>query len=108
MIFKRGLLELQTLRVNSGTVTKMLRFQLHILMAEKGPGRPYRISEIARMTGLQANTVSAVYNNRAKRIDLATIESLCQALECTPADLFLYNPDSDPPPDSPTKGELPP
>lgn len=84
----------------------MLKFHLHILMAEKGPDRPYRISEIARLTGLQANTVSAIYNNRAKRIDLATIESLCQALECTPGDLFRYNPESDPRPESPEKGEL--
>jgi putative transcriptional regulator len=73
----------------------MLKFQLHILMAEKGPDRPYRISEIARLTGLQANTVSAIYNNRAKRIDLATIESLCQSMDCTPGDLFQYKPESD-------------
>ena len=86
----------------------MLKFQLHILMAEKGPDRPYRISEIAGLTGLQANTVSAIFNNRAKRIDLATIETLCQALDCTPGDLFLYNPESGPTSESPTKGELPP
>lgn len=73
----------------------MLKFQLHILMAEKGPDRPYRISEIARLTGLQANTVSAIFNNRAKRIDLATIESLCQAMDCTPGDLFQYKPEPD-------------
>ena len=86
----------------------MLKFQLHILMAEKGPDRPYRISEIAGRTGLQANTVSAIFNNRAKRIDLATIETLCQALDCTPGDLFLYNPESDPTPEAPSKGDPPP
>ena len=79
----------------------MLKFQLHILMAEKGPDRPYRISEIAGMTGLQANTVSAIFNNRAKRIDLATIETLCQALDCTPGELFKFNPESDTTPESP-------
>ena len=77
-------------------------------MAEKGPGRPYRISEIARLTGLQANTVSAIFNNRAKRIDLATIESLCQALDCAPGDLFKYSPESDLRPESPEKGGLSP
>ncbi len=76
-------------------------------MAEKGPDRPYRISEIATLTGLQANTVSAIYNNRAKRIDLATIESLCQALDCTPGELFRYNPEPDPAAQSSEKGELP-
>lgn len=86
----------------------MLKFQLHILMAEKGPDRPYRISEIAGLTGLQANTVSAIFNNRAKRIDLATIETLCQALDCAPGDLFLYEPESDAVPEPLKKGEFSP
>ena len=71
----------------------MVRFRLHILMAEKGPGRPYRISEIARISGLQANTVSGIYNNKARRIDAATIDTLCEVLECEPGDLFDYSPD---------------
>ena len=70
----------------------MLTFRLHILMAEKGPGRPYRISEIARLTGLQPNTVSGIYNNRARRIDLDTIDTLCHVLDCQPGDLFSYTP----------------
>ncbi len=70
----------------------MVRFRLHILMAEKGPGRPYKISEIARRTGLQPNTVSGIYNNRARRIDLDTVDTLCEALDCSPGDLFEYLP----------------
>jgi putative transcriptional regulator len=61
-------------------------------MAEKGPGRPYRISEIARLTGLQANTVSGIYNNKARRIDLDTIDTLCRVLECAPGDLLEHKP----------------
>ena len=71
----------------------MVRFRLHILMAEKGPGRPFRISELARLTGLQANTVSGIYNNKAKRIDLDTIDTLCSALGCAPGDLLELRPD---------------
>lgn len=70
----------------------MVRFRLHVLMAEKGPGRPYRISEIARLTGLQANTVSGIYNNKARRIDLDTIDTLCQVLDCDPGDLLERKP----------------
>lgn len=66
----------------------MVKFRLHVLMAEKGPDRPYKISEIARLTGLQPNTVSGIYNNRARRIDLDTIDALCGALGCRPGDLF--------------------
>jgi putative transcriptional regulator len=70
----------------------MVRFRLHVLMAEKGPGRPYRISELARLTGLQANTVSGIYNNKARRIDLDTIDTLCHVLECSPGELFEHKP----------------
>lgn len=61
-------------------------------MAEKGPGRPYKISEIARLTGLQPNTVSGIYNNKARRIDLETLDTLCHTLNCQPGDLFDHIP----------------
>ena len=72
----------------------MMRFRLHVLMAEKGPGRPYRISELSRLTGLQANTVSGIYNNKARRIDLDTVATLCEVLGCEPGDLFEQDDDS--------------
>ena len=68
----------------------MVKFRLHILMAERGPDRPFKISEIAKMSGLQANTVSGIYNNKARRIDTATIDTLCEVLKCQPGDLFDY------------------
>ena len=67
----------------------MVKFSLHMVMAEKGPGRPYRISEIAEKAKLQSKTVSGIYNNKAKRIDLDTINALCEALDCQPGDLFV-------------------
>ena len=65
-----------------------MRFKLHKIMADKGPGRPYKIVEVARLASLQANTVSGIYNNKARRIDLNTIDALCGALRCKPGDLF--------------------
>ena len=66
----------------------MVRFKLHKIMADKGPGRPYKIVEVARQASLQPNTVSGIYNNKARRIDLDTIDALCGALKCKPSDLF--------------------
>lgn len=47
--------------------------------------------QLAQLTGL---TVPACYNlvkqNPNRRVPLATLEQLCDALECTPADLFAY------------------
>jgi len=70
----------------------LLKFRLHILMAERGPGRPYQIQEVANATGLQANTISGIYNNRYKRIALDTVDKLCKFLNCTPGEFFEYDP----------------
>jgi len=67
----------------------MVKFNLHMIMAEKGPGRPYKITEIAQAASLQPKTVSGIYNNKAKRIDIDTIDALCGALDCQPGDLFI-------------------
>lgn len=67
----------------------MVKFNLHLVMASKGPGRPYRITELAVKAKLQPKTVSGIYNNKAKRIDLDTIDALCRVLECEPGELFV-------------------
>jgi DNA-binding Xre family transcriptional regulator len=48
-----------------------------------------RIQEVCDMTGLRRNTVSALYNDKATRIDTITVTALCVALDCTAGDLFV-------------------
>lgn len=50
------------------------------------------IAEVIRRTGLTRNAVSALYEERAKRIDLNTIARLCELFQCTVDDLFEYIP----------------
>lgn len=52
------------------------------------------IAEVIRRTGLTRNAVSALYEERAKRIDLNTIARLCELFECTVDDIFEYIPDA--------------
>lgn len=52
------------------------------------------IAEVIRRTGLTRNAVSALYEERAKRIDLNTIARLCELFECTVDDLFEYIPET--------------
>jgi DNA-binding Xre family transcriptional regulator len=40
--------------------------------------------------------VSGIWNNSALRIDLATLNALCEALQCTPGDLLEYVPEVSP------------
>jgi putative transcriptional regulator len=69
----------------------MINFRLHIVMAER---KILKIKHLAEKTGLDANTIAGIYHNKYKRIDLNTLNRLCQVLKCNPADLFEYKPDS--------------
>jgi len=59
-------------------------------MAEKGPGRPYKIKEVAEGAGLSEMTVAGIYHNRYKRMDLETLDKLCEFFESKPGDLLEY------------------
>lgn len=53
-----------------------------------------RVADVARLTGLNRSTVSALYKETATRVDLATIEVLCKLFRCQVGDLFLIVPES--------------
>jgi len=55
--------------------------------------RKIKIADVARAAGLHRNTVTALYYERASRIDVNAIDALCRYFECTVADLFEYLPD---------------
>jgi DNA-binding Xre family transcriptional regulator len=46
------------------------------------------LSALARHTGIARSTLSRIYNNHTIRIDLRTLNRLCEALQCHPGDLF--------------------
>ncbi len=54
-----------------------------------------KASEVARITGLHRNTVTLLYKETATRVDLETIEKLCELFNCQVSDLFEYVADKD-------------
>lgn len=44
---------------------------------------------LAKQTGISANNVNKIYNGETVNIRLDTINKLCEALECTPCELFI-------------------
>ncbi len=54
--------------------------------------RKMKLADVARLTGLHRNTVTLLYNETAARVDLETIEKLCQLFDCQVEDLFEYQP----------------
>lgn len=44
---------------------------------------------LSKQTGISANNVSKIYNGETVNIRLDTINKLCEALKCTPCELFI-------------------
>ncbi len=53
----------------------------------------HSITDVMRLTGLTRTAVTALYEERAKRVDLVTIARLCELYSCSVDELFEYIPD---------------
>lgn len=49
-----------------------------------------RVSDVARATGLNRSTVTALVQNRATRVELPDVDALCRLFGCGVGDLFEY------------------
>ena len=49
--------------------------------------------ELAQKVGITPANLSILKCGRAKAVRLSTLESLCQALDCSVGDILEYNPD---------------
>ncbi|MCU0510589.1 MAG: helix-turn-helix transcriptional regulator [Anaerolineae bacterium] len=62
----------------------MIRCHLSTLMGRD----KLRIADVARLTGLNRSTVTALYRETATRVDLPAVEKLCELFRCDVGDLF--------------------
>lgn len=67
----------------------MIRCHLSTLMGRD----KLRIAEVARRTGLNRSTITALHRETTTRVDLPAIERLCRLFSCNVGDLFEYVPD---------------
>jgi len=82
------------------SVTPMaIKFALRRIVARKNleradAGLPALTqTAIAEGSGVSQSVVSNLLANRSERIDLKTINGLCNFLQISPGDLFTYTPD---------------
>ncbi len=68
---------------------------LDIMMARRRIGA----GELAEKIGITPANLSILKNNKAKAVRFSTLEALCRALDCQPADLLEYTPGDTPSPD---------
>lgn len=49
----------------------------------------FSIQDVHIKTGLSRNTISNLYNDKAKRIDYDTLEKLCELFDCCIGDILV-------------------
>lgn len=64
----------------------MIRCHLSTLMGRD----KLRIADVARQTGLNRSTVTALYKESATRVDLPAVDHLCRLFDCQVGDLFEF------------------
>ncbi len=64
----------------------MIIVNLDVVMAK----RKMSLNELSEKTGITLANLSILKNNKAKAIRFSTLEVICQALHCQPADILEY------------------
>ena len=60
------------------------------------PRRHKAAGELAEEIGITPANLSILKNNKAKAVRFSTLEALCKALDCQPADILEYVPEEKP------------
>ena len=64
----------------------MIVINLDVMMAK----RKMSLNELSDKVGITLANLSVLKNNKAKAIRFSTLEALCKALECQPADILEF------------------
>ena len=62
---------------------------LDVMMAK----RKVSAGDLAERVGITPANLSILKNNKARAVRFSTLEALCKALDCQPADLLEYIPE---------------
>ena len=68
----------------------MIIINLDVMMAK----RKMSLGELSDKVGITLANLSILKNNHAKAVRLSTLDALCKALDCQPADILEYVPDT--------------
>lgn len=67
----------------------MIIINIDVMLAK----RKMRSKELAERIGITEQNLSILKTGRAKAIRIATIDAICKALDCQPADILEYQND---------------
>jgi putative transcriptional regulator len=69
----------------------MINIRLDYVLLDKR----MKLKDLAEATGIAINNLSILKTNKARAIRFSTLDAICKALKCTPADLLEYLPDKE-------------
>lgn len=69
----------------------MIQVNLDVMMAR----RKMSLNELADRMGITLANLSILKNNKGKAIRFSTLDAICKALDCQPADILEYIPEED-------------
>jgi putative transcriptional regulator len=67
-----------------------IEVNLDVMMAK----RKISLNELSDSVGLTLANLSILKTGKAKAIRFSTLEAICKALDCQPADILAYQPDT--------------
>ncbi|WP_434999264.1 helix-turn-helix domain-containing protein [Vibrio scophthalmi] len=67
-----------------------ITINLDVMMAK----RKIRLKKLSVLVGVTEQNLSILKNGKAKAIRFSTLEKICQALDCQPGDILVYNQDN--------------
>lgn len=70
---------------------KNIMKQIKVTLDEMMAKRKVKLNELAEQVNITEANLSILKNNKAKAIRFSTLEALCEALECQPADLLVFS-----------------
>jgi putative transcriptional regulator len=69
---------------------------IRILLSRKLGELRWTQADLARMTGIRAATIHALYNEIADRVNLEHLDLICEALNCDLSEIVQYVPNAIP------------
>lgn len=64
-----------------------IRINIDVMLAK----RKMSVTELSEKVGITMANISILKNGKAKAIRFSTLEALCKALDCQPADILEYS-----------------
>lgn len=69
----------------------MIVINLDVMLAK----RKMSVTELSEKVGITISNISILKNNKAKAVRFETLNAICKALDCQPADIMEYIPDDE-------------